>query len=199
MQQRGFTIIEAMVVVAVLAVLATMAGPGLGVWMDNVRIRGTSEAIQQGIQTARAEAIRRNQPVTFWLVSHNASQQLDNTCNLDSNSGSWVVSIDSPSKLCATAISTTSAPRLVAKRAMADSGTSVTVTAVQSDGATEATSITFNGFGRVNSADTAISEIDIKGPSADTPYKNLRIQVSSAGQIRACEPGITTTGDPRKC
>lgn len=137
--------------------------------------------------------------MTFWLVSHNDSNQLDNTCELDNTSGSWVVSIDSPAKLCATAPSTTSAPRLVASRSMSDSGAKVSVEALQDDGATAATSITFNGFGRVVNTATAIGQINITGPQASTSYKNLRVQVSTAGQVRLCEPGISTTGDPRKC
>lgn len=199
MQQRGFTLLEAMVVVAIMAVLAMVAAPGLGVWMDNLRIRGASDALQQGIQTAKAEAIRRNQNVTFWLVSNNISNQLDNSCELSSTSGSWVVSVDSPAKLCATAPSATGAPRVVARRAVGDTGGAISVEALQNDADTPATSITFNSFGRVVNPGTAIASIDLTGPQEETTYKNLRIQITGAGQVRLCEPAITTTGDPRKC
>lgn len=202
MTQRGFTMIEAMVVVAIMAVMAMVAAPSLGVWMDNTRIRATSDAIQQGIQTARTEAIRRNQRVTFWLVSHNVSNQLDNTCVLDNTSGSWVVSVTSPSKLCATDISTTSAPRIVAKRALADSGANVVVEAlhIDTDGSTSAADhIEFDSYGRVTNPGDAISAISITGPDASASYKNLRVQISTAGQVRSCDPNVSTTGDPRKC
>lgn len=198
MKQQGFTLVEAMVVVAILAIFAMAAAPGLGTWMDNLRIRGASDALQQGIQTAKAEAIRRNQNVTFWLVTNNANNQLDNSCDPSSTSASWVVSLDNPSKLCATEPSTTSAPRVVASRAMGDSGGAVTVNA-QADDATAATSITFNGFGRVVNPDTAIAAIELTGSQEDTAYKNLRIEITGAGQVRLCEPAATTTGDPRKC
>ncbi|TXI93031.1 MAG: prepilin-type N-terminal cleavage/methylation domain-containing protein [Aquabacterium sp.] len=197
--QRGFTLLEAMVVVSIITILALVAGPNLSIWLDNIRIRSAADAIQGGIQTARAEAIKRNQNITFWLVSSNAEHQIDDGCELSSTSGSWVVSVTNPKSACGASPSTVSAPRVVSSRGIGDSGARVNVNALQSDGATAATSVTFNGFGRVTNA-TPITRIDITGVNDAVTYRNLRIAISPAGQIRLCDPSIvSTSSDPRKC
>ena len=197
--QRGFTLLEAMVVVSIITILALVAGPNLSIWLDNIRIRSASDALQEGLQTARAEAIKRNQNITFWLVSNNTDNQIDAGCELSSTSGSWVVSAGNPEAKCDKEPSTTLAPRLVAKRAVGDSGGRVAVNARQADGTTAGTSVTFNGFGRVTNA-TPIARIDITGVNDDVTYRNLRLMISPAGQIRMCDPSIgSTSSDPRKC
>ncbi|MFZ4551991.1 MAG: GspH/FimT family pseudopilin [Aquabacterium sp.] len=198
MKQRGFTLIEAMVVVTIVTVLALAAAPNLSTWLDNIRIRNASDAIQEGLQTARAEAIKRNQNITFWLVTSNTLYQVDNSCALSSTSGSWAVSVSDPSKHCGDSPSTTSAPRLVSARGVGDSGARVDVKALQADGATASTSVTFNGFGRVTNAN-AISRIDVTGQTSGTAYRNLRITISPVGQIRLCDPSVSSSNDPRKC
>jgi type IV fimbrial biogenesis protein FimT len=197
--QRGFTLLEAMVVVSIITILALVAGPNLSIWLDNIRIRSASDALQEGLQTARAEAIKRNQNITFWLVSNNTDNQIDAGCELSSTSGSWVVSAGNPEAKCDKEPSTTLAPRLVAKRAVGDSGGRVAVNARQADGTTAGTSVTFNGFGRVTNA-TPIARIDITGVNDDVTYRSLRLMISPAGQIRLCDPSIgSTSSDPRKC
>ena len=61
--QRGFNLIEVMVVVAVLAIVIGLAVPNFAEWTQNQRIRVAAEAMQKGFQIARAEAVRRNLPV----------------------------------------------------------------------------------------------------------------------------------------
>lgn len=199
MKQHGFTLLETMVVVSIITILALVAGPNLSTWLDNIRIRSAADAMQEGLQAARAEAIKRNQNITFWLVNSNADNQLDNTCEVSNTSGSWVVSVTDPYRRCGDAPSTTSAPRIVTKRAIGDSGARVEVNALQADGTTGGTSVTFNGFGRVTNA-TPIARIDITGVNDDVTYRNLRLMISPAGQIRMCDPSIgSTSSDPRKC
>lgn len=198
-KQYGFTLLETMVVVSIITILALVAGPNLSTWLDNIRIRSAADALQEGLQTARAEAIKRNQNITFWLVSSTALNQVDNTCTLTSTSGSWVVSVTDPSMRCGDAPSVNSAPRIVAARGVGDSGARVDVNALQADGTTAGTSVTFNGFGRVTNA-TPIARIDITGVNDDVTYRNLRLMISPAGQIRMCDPSIgSTSSDPRKC
>jgi type IV fimbrial biogenesis protein FimT len=199
MKQHGFTLLETMVVVSIITILALVAGPNLSTWLDNIRIRSAADALQEGLQTARAEAIKRNQNITFWLVSSTALNQVDNTCTLTSTSGSWVVSVTDPSMRCGDAPSVNSAPRIVAARGVGDSGARVDVNALQADGTTAGTSVTFNGFGRVTNA-TPISRLDITGVNDGVTYRDLRIMISPAGQIRMCDPNISSTSsDPRNC
>ena len=193
---RGFTIVEMAVVMAVMAMLMFAAVPSISTALDNTRIRNTTESLQSGLQMARAEAVRRNQSVSFWLVSTNTATALDNSCTQSNTSGSWVVSINAPEGHCADAPSTTSSPMIVNGRAVGESR--VSVAAVQSDGSTAATQVTFNGFGRIANTD-AISQIDITGPNTDTTYRPLRVSISSAGLVRMCDPGVTNSSDPRKC
>ena len=62
---RGFTMVEVMIVVMILAVLMAIALPAMRVHMANAEIRGISEDMRSGLELARSEAIRRNTSVRF--------------------------------------------------------------------------------------------------------------------------------------
>lgn len=57
-RRAGFTLIEAMVVVAIIGVLAALAGPQLQQIMANQRVKGAARSIADAFLLARAEAIR---------------------------------------------------------------------------------------------------------------------------------------------
>lgn len=196
-RELGFSLIEVVVTMAVLALILFAAVPSIGAWVDNTRIRNVADSLQNGLQMARGEAVRRNQNISLWLVAMDDPAVLSNDCAPSSASGSWVISINSPIGHCADAPSTTSSPMLVTGRPAADGGR-VAVTALQSDASTAATSVTFDGFGRVVNAD-AIRRIDVRGISDGASHRNLRLDLSAGGQIRMCDPAVTTDGDPRKC
>ena len=202
MRQRGFSLIELMVTLVILVLLMVAAMPSLGTWLDNTRIRNEGDSIVTGLQTARAEAVRRNQNVSFWLVHLTSPAALDNACTLSGSEGSWMVSVYSPDSHCAddsTSTSATTNPAgIIAGRPMGSDSTRVSINAVQSGGsAGSGTYVTFNGFGRVADS-SSISQIDLNGTGGAT-YRNLRVLVSTTGAVRMCDPAVTSSTDPRKC
>lgn len=64
---RGFTLTELMIAIAVLAILLGLALPSFKTWLQNSQIRNAAEAIQNGLQRARSEAVARNANVEFVL------------------------------------------------------------------------------------------------------------------------------------
>ncbi|MDO9071737.1 MAG: GspH/FimT family pseudopilin [Rubrivivax sp.] len=69
---RGFSLIELMVTVAVLAVGLSVAAPSLSTQIANYRLRSAAEAVLNGLNYARAEAVRRNSNVSFTLDASGA-------------------------------------------------------------------------------------------------------------------------------
>lgn len=197
-RQRGVSMIEVAITMALAAILLFSVAPEVTTMIANSRIRSSAESLQQGLQRARNEALRRNQQVTFWLVAPNAASNLDNTCTLSSSAGGWVVSINNPSGKCAAASTDSVDPMLIEKAVGGTTGSGVAVSALQSDGTTAATSVVFDGFGRVPTT-TAIASIDLDYTNASNNFRPLRIQVTRGGAVRLCEPRVTATNDPRRC
>ena len=74
---RGFNMIEILTAITVLGIVIALGAPAMGEYLQNQQLRAAADAIQNGYQIARAEAIRRNKPVqmvldapgTGWTVS----------------------------------------------------------------------------------------------------------------------------------
>jgi prepilin-type N-terminal cleavage/methylation domain-containing protein len=63
-RRRGFTLIETLVVVAVLAVTAVMATPSLVAWRVRDQVDARARALLSTLSYARSEAVRRGVRVT---------------------------------------------------------------------------------------------------------------------------------------
>jgi type IV fimbrial biogenesis protein FimT len=194
-RSRGFSLIELLITVAVLALVVMAAVPSIGGWLATLQVRNAASGIVDGLQQARGAAITRNETISFWLVSGPNQAVLANDCALSSASGGWVISVDSPVGACASTPSTTVAPRLVAAHPVGDGGSNVTVAAVRADGTTAATQVAFDGFGRVVNSGP-IARIDV---SKNASTRSLRVVVSAAGSVRMCDPTVATATDPRRC
>lgn len=199
---RGFSLIELIVVLAVLAILLAAGASNFSVWMTNSRIRTTAESIQNGLQMARAEAVRRNTPIRFQFVDNLAA-----SCALSVTASNWIVSFDDPAGDCdaaplneAFAVSDAAnnpAPRIIQSRAATEGGRNTVIAADQS-------TIVFNGLGRVTPVPAVVPVDIVVSPVAAagncTTQRCLWVRVTAAGQIRMCDPALNVAGnDPQRC
>ncbi|MEN9539029.1 MAG: Type secretion system protein precursor [Pseudomonadota bacterium] len=58
-RQRGFSLIETMVVVVILAVIAALAGPSMVDMLRDNRLQASAAALQSSLSLARSEAVKR--------------------------------------------------------------------------------------------------------------------------------------------
>lgn len=59
-KQGGFTLIELMVVIAITAILLTLAAPSFARFLDGQRLRTLATSLHSSLVKARSEAIKRN-------------------------------------------------------------------------------------------------------------------------------------------
>lgn len=64
-EMRGFTLIELMVVVMLLAILSAIAMPAFRTMVATQRIRSAASALTESLWLARAEATKRNTDIAF--------------------------------------------------------------------------------------------------------------------------------------
>ena len=189
----------------IIAILFALAGPSYTAWIQNAKIRTTAEGLLSGLQSARAEAVRRNSQIRFSLTD-----TLTASCVTATNGTNWIVSFDDPTGLCGNALlnealdasdtTLNPAPRMLQVRPVSEGSTGVTVAADQAV-------IVFNGLGRVTPVPAAAININMTNPGVGTcatlgggggPVRCMRIVVSTGGQIRLCDPARATT-DPVGC
>ena len=64
MCQRGFTLIELMIVLAIAALLMLLAAPAFSTFMARQQLAGDVNQLQSVLTFARSEAIKQRQPIT---------------------------------------------------------------------------------------------------------------------------------------
>jgi len=198
LHQRGFTLVELLVGLTLLAVLLGLGVPAMGTYLQNSKLASAAASYYSGLQIARTEAIRRNVRTEFVLTDTPVSTaNLANVAGADISGRNWLVRAASGAAFVA-----------VEAKAGAEGDGNAAAAAIQVTGSASAPAvfdgrIPFNGFG--GTADGAPYQIDISNPAAGTcalgggKIRCRRITVSPGGQIAACDPAVVTAGDSRAC
>lgn len=172
-RQRGITLIEIMISLIVIGILIAVAVPNFQAWMQNVQIRTASEALLNGLQNARNEAIRRNVAVQLQMGP------LPET--------GWAINLKSDPD---------GTPLQTRQHAEGSINAAVTTTPGGS------TTVTFSALGRVEAnadGSPTLTQIDIDNPTMNpAESRQLRIVVPVGGGLRLCDPQVAA-GDPRAC
>jgi type IV fimbrial biogenesis protein FimT len=190
-RQRGFSLIEMVVVVVIMGILLGLGLPSYRTYMANQRIVASAEVFMTGLQMARAEAVKLNQRVEFILTDVDPTPASVDTTSTSTAGRNWIV------------------------RALAAGGNAFIEGKSGAEGSGSATgagspvvltgslaAVTFDGFGMpVGLATTAT--FDFSNPSAGScapagPVRCLQVRLSRGGQARLCDPA-TPVGDMRSC
>jgi type IV fimbrial biogenesis protein FimT len=158
---RGFTAIEMLITLTIVAILATLAAPSFKTMLATAQIRTAAQAMFDGLQLARVEAIRRNERVTFAKGIQSG----------------WTITVESDGST-------------VQSRAAGEGTPDVQVT-VTPAGASKVTFDGLGRLKPNTDASSSISQLDADVSTALIPAagsRALRVTVSSAGSARLCDP-----------
>jgi type IV fimbrial biogenesis protein FimT len=173
MRSAGFTLIELLIVIVILAIMLFIALPNFAVWMQNTQIRTAGEAVLNGMQLARAEAIRRNVSVEL---------------RMDVSSG-WTARV-----------ADAFGGETIQTR-LAGEGSGAALVTITPAGANTVTFNSFGSVVTPTNADGSapITEIKIDSPAiAAADSRELCILVRAGGNVRLCDPQVAAT-DTRTC
>jgi type IV fimbrial biogenesis protein FimT len=163
----GFTTVELMVTLAVVALLMALATPTLRAVVANGRVKAASQSLQNGLALARAEAVRLNTQVEF-VVAADGGWQIRQVNNLN----------------------------VLQQAAGRDGAGGVSLT-IAPAGATRVTFNAFGQTASVNPSNGSvpISRVDITmaSPPDTGNFRPLRVELFGAGMSRTCDPSVPDT------
>ncbi len=196
---RGMTLIELMIGLVIVAIVLFVAVPAFTIFLQNQQIKNAAQTVMQGLNTARAEAIRRNAAVRFQFVSN-----LSAGCALANNSLAWVVSLSDPTGNCeATPGDMGTAAQIVEKRSSTEGTRNVVVATTGGNLAT------FTGLGRLSGG--GMTQIDFSNSTGTCEHVDatngtmrcMRVQIAPGGEARMCDPKVAAPVppaiEPRAC
>ncbi|MBU2842859.1 pilus assembly FimT family protein [Acidithiobacillus thiooxidans] len=167
---KGFTLIELMVIIAIMAIIAAIAIPQYNIWMVRARIQAAAGNLQQDINWAKGYAIRSGYPVTVSITD-------------GGNACSWAITPQTVSQTLQ------NVPQMTATQYRNE---------YQNTPCTVLTSGTFSvtPTGMVyDSSNTVTSAAIVFQATSQQPatYGYWLVQVSGAGDVRSCATASATS------
>ncbi|HEY2627643.1 MAG TPA: GspH/FimT family pseudopilin [Usitatibacter sp.] len=189
--QRGFSIIELLIAISIVAMLLLFAAPSASTWIQNTRLRSSAESVVSCLTTARLEAIKRNTNVSCQMT--------------DASSSAWNVCLyDAVNNVCFTAAGSVLAQRDATEdNGITTFGLDTTASASSSalgSGLHVPGSATFNSFGRLATGATNTMRVDVRNTKlASADERRLVIYITLGGQIHMCDPKLSYPTSPQAC
>lgn len=187
-RQEGVTLIELMIGIAILAILLTQAMPSFTAWIQNQQIRNSAEAILNGLQLAKAQAVRSNLSTELILVPAGTTPDATNVAAAGSTTGTnWIVRTYQANGAYA-------ATDFVQGRSGQEGSKNAKVNADQA-------SFVFTPLGRLLNPPVADDDVDIEIDNviSYTGKRPMKVIVSAAGQILMCDPYKVDPTNPQFC
>ena len=211
MRLNGFSLVELVIVLAVAGILMALGMPSLKTMIDSTKTKAAAESILSGLRFAKSEAIKRNMPMRFQLVS-----TLGSDCAFSTASALWVVNQEenralerNPEGKCDLATLTPAdgdvldpAEPYIAFKSDGKVYTGLTVDAVDV-AAAGASIITFSPLGQVISnldGSATLTNITVTSDNADAKTWSVRV-TGTNGSIKFCDPdpAVLAAGSPLAC
>lgn len=192
-KQEGVTLIELLVAVSVLGVLLGLAMPHFAQMIQNAQNRTAAESLLNGLQAARAEALRRNTPVRFSLTDQGGKVAWKVGC-VNANICPASLQERTASEGGGNArigVTTVALPRPPTAEVFATA-------LAAGNGLDQSAAVTFDSFGRVPAASTEISRIDVTNANYSEARRYV-VTIGAGGQIRMCDPDSRLVGTPQGC
>jgi len=173
----GFTLIELMIVLAIVGVLSAFSLPGFNHWMSNAQLKSVSEILMSGIRSAQSEAVNTGQNVQFVLTNDDPA-----TGAASSTTGkNWLVQ-------SMQMLNPATADALLSAEKMSGQYPAISVLA-------DTAVLSFNEIGRINNI---AQNVNIELSHQNTTEK-LRISIATTGALRLCNPAKTRASAPDGC
>lgn len=197
----GFTLVEAMITLAVFAILLAVGVPRMSDWVAATKAAAATQFYAEGLALARAQALAHNGASRLVLSDNAVSGQYDwrvdvcfptpeSPCN--DEDGDWSTVDDAVRPAQASGDGVTSIAR--SADALPD-----TARLTVSTGPDEATAVYFTPLGWVDTlAGTRMMRIDLAPAAADAAFPAASVVLTLAGVASRCDPAAAT-GDSRRC
>lgn len=199
--QRGFSMMELMVSVAILAIVLAIGIPSFSTWISNTQVRSTAESLVAAIQLTRGEAVRQNSLAQLKLTG-NAGGSASWSVIAASSSVSGSFDTNQGATLIQTAGATETGvnARLGVSAATQPTSNCCTTSVVAGSGMGSNPGVVFDAFGKIvaDSSVTTVTRIDVTkvgDTEANNEKKNRRmvILIAPSGAVKMCRASLSAS------
>ncbi len=179
--QRGFSMLELMVTVSILAILIGIGMPQMAQWIQRMTVSSASELVQNGLRQAIGEAIRRNTEVDFILTDGTPNVSGVASLVAKQDGANWAIRV----------VDTAASNRFVNGHQTKELSSDVTLQGPAG--------VRFNGSGRVlDLTGTPVGGKQIFRITRSGSGLAYCVFVTPGAAVKMCDPS-RASGDPRAC